>query len=91
MELPDDLGLSDDLSLSEEPELMDPSTDEFAEMDDDGNIEFDLDSVDLDDTEEVTYVDETPEAETGGDESFMDLEGLEMENSEDPEDEELKQ
>ena len=91
MELPDDLGLSDDLSLSEEPELMNPSTDEFAEMDDDGNIEFDLDSVDLDDTEEVTYVDETPETETGGEESFMDLEGLEMENSEDPEDEELKQ
>ena len=51
-------------------------------------MEFDLDSVDLDEAEEITYVEE-PEAETGGEEPFMDLEGLEMETSEDPEDEDL--
>lgn len=86
MELPDDLG------LSEEPELMEPAEDEYGEMEDDGAIEFDLDNVDLDTPEEVSFegesevdaVNEAPEEEP-----FMDLEGLEMENTEDPEDENL--
>ena len=82
------VGLPDDLDLAEEPELMEPAADEYAETEDDGGMEFDLDSVDLDEAEEVTYVEE-PEAETGGEEPFMDLEGLEMETSEDPEDEDL--
>ena len=85
--------LPEDFNLDEEPELMESSTEEYAEMgdiDDDGGIEFDLDSVDLDQPEEdVSF--EVPEAETGGEESLMDLEGLEMESSDDPEDEELKQ
>jgi pilus assembly protein FimV len=96
--------LPDDLDLAEEPELMEPTADEYAETEDDGGMEFDLDSVDLDEAEEITYVEE-PEAETGGaeeityveepkaetsdEEPFMDLEGLEMETPEDPEDEDL--
>ncbi len=80
--------LPDDLDLAEEPELMEPTVDEYAETEDDGGMEFDLDSVDLDEAEEITYVEE-PEAETGGEESFMDLEELEMETPEDPEDEDL--
>ena len=80
--------LSDDLDLSEEPELMEPATDEYGELDDDGSIEFDLDSVDLDETEDITYEAEEPsEVESSGEEPFMDLEGLEMESSDDPEDE----
>ena len=82
------VGLPDDLDLAEEPELMEPAADEYAETEDDGGMEFDLDSVDLDEAEEITYVEE-PEAETGGEEPFMDLEGLEMETTEDPEDEDL--
>jgi hypothetical protein len=86
--------LPDDLDLAEEPELMEPAEDEYGEMADDGGIEFDLDSVDLDTPEEITYEGES-EAEAVNEateeEPFMDLEGLEMENSDDPEDEELKQ
>ena len=84
--------LQDDLDLAEEPELMEPTADEYAETEDDGGMEFDLDNVDLDEAEEITYVEEPEaesEAETGGEEPFMDLEGLEMETSEDPEDEDL--
>ena len=105
MELPDELTdedefnvveedasmeLPDDLDLAEEPELMEPATDEYGEMDDDGGIEFDLDNVDLDETEEISYVGESEEEASGSDEEpFMDLEGLEMETPEDPEDEDL--
>ena len=82
--------LPDDLDLSEQPELMEPATDEYGEMDDDGAIEFDLDSVDLDETEEISYVGESEEETASDEESFMDLEGLEMESSDEPEDEDLK-
>lgn len=85
--------LPEDFNLDEETELMESSAEEYAQMgdvEDDGGIEFDLDSVDLDEPEEdVSH--EVPEAKTGGEESFMDLEGLEMESSDDSEDEELKQ
>ena len=82
--------LPEDLDLSEEPELMEPATDEYGEMDDDSGIEFDLDNVDLDETEEISYVGESEEEATNSDEEpFMDLEGLEMETPEDPEDEDL--
>jgi hypothetical protein len=84
--------LPDDLDLAEEPELMEPAEDEYGEMEDAGGLEFDLDSVDLDVADEITYEGES-EAETvseaSEEEPFMDLEGLEMENSEDPEDEDL--
>ena len=87
------MDLPDDFNLDEETELMESSAEEYAEMGDvegDGGIEFDLDSLDLDEPEEdASY--EVPEAETSSEESFMDLEGLEMENLEDPEDGDLKQ
>ena len=74
--------LPDDFNLDEEPELMESSAEEYAKMGDvenDGGIEFDLDSVDLDEPEEdVSY--EVPEAETSS-----------MGTPEDPEDEDLKQ
>jgi hypothetical protein len=87
--------LSDDLDLAEEPELMETPMDEFADLEDEGAIEFDLDNVDLDEPEEeVTFVggevEPLEEEETGGEEPFMDLEGLEMEIPEEPEDEDLK-
>ncbi len=85
MELPDDLDLDtgemdtfeeessielpDDLELSDEPELME--TEDYAEMEDDGGIEFDLDGVDLDEPEEVSY--EVPEAETGDEEISFEI------------------
>lgn len=91
LELPEDLDLSEEPELmdaSEEPELMDVPVEESATMEDDGAIEFDLDSVDLDEPEEVAY--EVPEAETGDEETSMDFEELEMEiPDDDPEDEEL--
>ena len=103
MELPGDLDLAEEPELmestEEEPELMEPSEDEYGVMDDDSGLDFDLDSVDLDVPEDISFegepeaaaVNETPE-ETPDEESFMDLEGLEMENSEDPEEDEgLKQ
>jgi hypothetical protein len=64
---------------------------ESAEMEDDGAIEFDLDGVDLDEPEVISY--EEPEAETDGEESAMEFEGmeLEMEAPDEPEDEDLKQ
>ena len=88
------MDLPDDLELSEEPELMDPTVeDEFAvEVEDDGGIEFDLDNVDLDEPEEVTYVEEPEKADNENkEEAFMDLEGLEMESPENPDEEDLKQ
>ena len=84
--------LSDDLDLADEPELMEPTTDEYGDMDEDGGIDFDLDNVDLDETEEISYVGESEEEDSSGnsdEEPFMDLEGLEMETPEDPEDEDL--
>ncbi len=77
------LELPDDLDLPEEPELMDA-------MEDDGGIDFDLDSVDLDEPEDVAY--EVPDTETGDPATPMDFEGLEleMETPEEPEDEDLK-
>jgi len=107
LELPEDLDLSEEpelmdvseepelMDVSEEPELMDMDDDsmgESAEMEDDGGVDFDLDSVDLDaPEEEVSY--EVPEEETGGEEPSMDFDGLEleMESPEEPEDEDLKQ
>jgi len=103
LELPEDLDLSEepelmdaseeepslelpgDLDLTEEPELMD------TDMEDEGGIEFDLDGVDLEEPEEVTY--EVPETDTGDEEPSMDFEGLEleMETPDEPEDEDLKQ
>jgi hypothetical protein len=102
LELPDDLDLADEpelmdvseepelMDVSDEPELMDDATEEVAEVDDEGGIDFDLDGVDLDaPEEEVAY--EVPEAETGDEEASMDFDGLEleMEAPEEPEDEEL--
>jgi len=86
------LDLLEDLELSEQPELMDADMEESAELDDAEGIDFDLDSVDLDVPEEVSYevpeTDEEPAAETD-----MDFEGLEleMESPEEPEDDDLKQ
>jgi hypothetical protein len=79
----------EDLELSDEPELMDPSEDESTEMEDDGGIDFDLDSVDLDEPEDITF--EVPEKETAEEESSFDLEGmeLEMESPDEPDDEDL--
>lgn len=94
MDLPDDLNLPDDLELSEEPELMEPTAeDEYGvDVEDDGGIDFDLDNVDLDTPEEITYVEDPEETASGGEEEpFMDLEGLEMETPEEPEDDDLKQ
>jgi len=91
------LDLLEDLELSEQPELMNADMEESAELDDSEGIDFDLDSVDLDVPEEVSYevpeADEEPAAETGGEESLMDFEGLEleMETPEEPEDDDLKQ
>ena len=95
LELPEGLDLSDEPELmdaSEEPELMDDSVEEVFEVEDEGGIDFDLDGVDLDEPEEVVAF-EVPEAETGGEESSMDFDGLEleMETPDEPEDEELTQ
>jgi len=82
------LELSGDFELPEEPELMEaPMEEESADMEDEGGIEFDLDGVDLDEPEEVSF--EVPEEETGGEEPSMDFEGLEMETPDEPEDEDL--
>jgi hypothetical protein len=104
LELSEDLDLNDEpelMDLSDEPEeiayedpdLMDDAPmEESAELEDEGGIEFDLDSVDLDaPEEEVTF--EVPEAEADEEEPSMDmdLDGLEMEmdTPDEPEDEEL--
>jgi hypothetical protein len=101
LELLEDLELSEEPELMDasmdEPELMDASMDESAETEDAGGIDFDLDSVDLDVPEEVSYevpeADEESEAEAGGEAPFMDLDDLEleMETPEEPEDEDLQQ
>ncbi len=95
LELSEDFDLAEEpelMDVSEEPELTDSPMDESAELEDEGGIEFDLDDVDLDEPEEVTY--EVPEAETDGEKPSMDMDfdglELEMETPDDPEDEELK-
>ena len=70
---------------------MESSMDEYAEMDDEGSMDFDLDNVDLDEPEEVSFVGgEVEEVSQDDEETFMDLEGLEMETPEEPEDEDLR-
>ena len=81
------LELPEDLELPEEPELMETPMEESAEMEDEGGIAFDLDGVDLDEPEVVSF--EEPEAETFGEEPAMDFEELEMETPDEPEDEDL--
>jgi hypothetical protein len=87
------LELLDDLELTDEPELMEAPTEEAGEfeVEDKGGIEFDLDSMDLDAPEEVSY--EVPETEAGDEESSMDFDGLELEmdSPEEPEEDNLKQ
>lgn len=63
------LELPDDLDLSDEPELME--TEEYSDEEDDGGIEFDLDSVDLDEPEDISY--EVPEAGTDDDEISYEI------------------
>jgi hypothetical protein len=84
------LELPDDLDLAEEPELMEPPMDEYADLEGDGGVEFDLDNVDLDEPEEVSFLGGEVEEITESEEPFMDLEGLEMETPGEPEDEDLK-
>ncbi|MDH5761754.1 MAG: hypothetical protein OEZ51_02120 [Nitrospinota bacterium] len=82
------LELTDDLELPEEPSL-EAAMEESDEYEvDDGGIDFDLDSVDLDQPEEVTY-EEEPAAETlMEEEPSFELEGLELEmETEEPEEE----
>ena len=70
---------------------MDTFEEESTEVEDVAGLEFDLDGVDLDEPEEVTF--EVPEAETATEEEpSMDFDGLEleMESPDEPEDEELK-
>lgn len=88
----DDLDLSVKpklMDISEESDLMDAPMEESVETEDNGEIEFDLDGVDLDELEKAIY--EVPEAETSGEEPFMSFDELELglETSDEPEDEEL--
>ena len=71
------------LELPEEPELMETPMEESAEMEDEGGIAFDLDGVDLDEPEVVSF--EEPEAETFGEEPVMDLDEPEVVSFEEPE------